>query len=89
MPPMKHSNVDEVDIITDSYYTNLDSEPIEIGRNGFSIKRNDAEMLSVIGKNSGLYFRMTKADYTPECNNSRMMIVTDNGEKNNYNKQTT
>lgn len=86
MPPMKHSNTDEADIITDSYYTNLNTEPIKIERNGFVIKQKATEMLCVSGKESGLCFRMTKSDYMPKCNHGEMMIVTDNGEKNNYNK---
>ncbi len=86
MPPMKHSNTDETDIITDSYYTNLNEEPLKIDRNGYSIKHSDVEMLCVVGMESGLCFRMTKSDYMPECNDGRTMIVTDNGEKNNYNK---
>lgn len=86
MPPMKHSNLDETDIITDSYYTNLNVEPVKIDGNGYSIKQSDAETLCVMGLESGLCFKMTKSDYLPKCNHGEMMIVTDNGEKNNYNK---
>ena len=86
MPPMKHSHTDSTDVITESYYTNINEEPIKIERNGYSMKHSDINTLCVFGESSGLWFKMKKSDYLPECNNGRRMIVTDNGEKNNYNK---
>ena len=86
MPPMKHSNTDENDIITDSYYTNLNETPIKIVESGYSIKQSEVDTLCVMGIDSGLRFKMSKSNYIPECNNGRNMIVTDNGKKNNYNK---
>ena len=86
MPPMKHSKTDLTDIITDSYYTNTNVEPAKLDRNGYSIKNTDVDALCVFGTDSGICFRMTKSVYQPEYNHGKEMIVTDNGEKNNYNK---
>lgn len=86
MPPMKYSITDATDIITDSYYTDADVNSLRIDRNGYSLKQHDVNELCVLGEDSGLYFTMTKSNYSPKCNGGRDMIVTDNGEKNNYNK---
>ncbi len=86
MPPMKHSQADPTDIITDSYYTDVNGNPLNFEMNGYSLKQQDVNTLCVFGEDSGLSFTMSKSNYSPECNNGRMMIITDNGEKNNYNK---
>ena len=83
---MKHSTTDATDVITDSYYTDADENSFRLDRNGYSLKQYDANALCVFGEDSGLYFTMSKSNYSPECNGGRDMIVTDNGEKNNYNK---
>ena len=70
----------------DSYYTDVHKEPLKIETNGYSIKHQDVHSLCVLGANSGISFTMTKSNYSPESNNGRTMIITDNGEKNNYNK---
>lgn len=45
MPPMKHSKTDLTDIITDSYYTNINDEPVKLERNGYSIKNKDTKVI--------------------------------------------
>ena len=86
MPPMKYSKENNADVITDLYYTDIDAEPKEISTNGYSIKEENANMLCVLGKESRLRFKMSKEKYSPKCNHNRDVIVTDNGERNNYNK---
>ena len=86
MPPMKHSKTNVADIVTDSYYTDIDMEPKKISTSGYSIKEENANMICVFSDESGLCFSMSKDNYSPDCNHNRDMIVTDNGEKNNYNK---
>jgi len=85
MPPMKYSSTDNTDIITDSYYTDVNPEPIKLSTSKYTKKEDGVNTLCVFGEDSGIYFTMTKSNYSPECNNGKTMLMTDNSGQN-YNK---
>ena len=86
MPPVKHSTISEEDVITDSYYTDLDSTPQIIAKTGgFSFSTEGVISVCVFGEKSGVHFTMSKADYSGSKSESTSMILSDNNGLN-YNK---
>ena len=84
MPPVKYAS-STTDIITDSYYTDLNTEPTKLTSNKYTKRETGVSTLCVFGEESGIYFTMTKSNYEPECNNGTLMLMTDNSGQN-YNK---
>lgn len=84
MPPLKHSVTENTDVITDSFYTNLDKTPVTIGK-VLSQEKENVESVCVFGRQSGIYFTMSRANTFPKCNYGNMMLLSDNGGLN-YNK---
>jgi len=85
MPPMKHATDDENDIITDSYYTDVNKTPAATG----DVNETGASSVCVFSKQSGLYFTMSKSNYNPVYSN--LMKLRDNKTDTkpngqNYNK---
>ena len=85
MPPMKHATDDENDIITDSYYTDVNKTPAATG----DVNETGASSVCVFSKQSGLYFTMSKSNYNPVYSN--LMKLRDNKTATkpngqNYNK---
>lgn len=65
MPPMKHANDDDTDIITDYYYTDKDSTPVYIGgeeKLNEKIANQEVTSVCVYGQESGIYFTLSKGD---------------------------
>ena len=84
MPPLKHSVTANTDVITDSFYTNLDKMPVTIGK-VLSQEKENVESVCVFGRQSGIFFTMSKANTFPKCNYGNIMLLSDNGGLN-YNK---
>lgn len=86
MPPVKYSVTNSEDIITDSYYTDLNKTPSKIATaGGFSFTTEDVSSVCVFGSKSGVYFTMSKANYNQAKVGSNGMILSDN-DGLNYNK---
>ena len=65
MPPMKHADADDTDIITDYYYTDKNPTPVYIGgEDKLNVKLANQEVsgVCVYGQESGIYFTLSKGD---------------------------
>ena len=85
MPPLKYSLTDSTDIITDSYYTDLNTTPINLPNNKLDNTLEDVLSVCVFGEESGIYFTMSKSNVVPILNAGNLMSLTDNSGLN-YNK---
>jgi len=85
MPPLKYSLTDSSDIITDSYYTNLNTNPIKLPTDKLSLTLEDVSSVCVFSEDSGISFTMSKSNTSPSCNGGNLMTLSDNGGLN-YNK---
>lgn len=84
MPPLKHALENDAEIITDSYFTDLDGTPRDI--RSLPVVLGVIKSVTVSGKDSGLTFNMAVSDYSPLYDNAYLASLSDNGSKNNYNK---
>ena len=91
MPPLKHVEGDETDIITDCYYVTKGGEALEssyipnpVSYNYVDTSDSNCDSFCVYGIDSGVYFTMGQKGESPVYSETRSFIHDNSGK--NYNK---
>lgn len=86
MPPLKHTEGNSKDVITDFYYTNNDTIPKKLPTSGdYNISEENVTTVCVFGEERGIHFTMSQTDANPKYNACNLLTLSDN-DGQNYNK---